>query len=305
MDARLDALEEFWEAEVPRIGELDAPGFLSWKASNNLNISPPHISNSMIPPTAQDVSDPYHRWATLESFADRTSRLATRSTSENFDEADPYSTVLFSDIRPLLLSLRSSHGRNAFRLAFLSVLGLHVPGFSASLGKGHDDADMKWSNTYLTIPEHMSSLFPSSTQRRITADAQAGVLIGREREYAHVFGPVRNWKLGVLSPLEQLDGRKAGLWDKVDVEGTGPDPTFVRRLFERLRLGGDDYEWDALALAFEAAINVKRSGLYPLSCGNANGLTVHSSCRAHFCQVHQIPSHIGNTMPDWSAYADD
>lgn len=49
---------------------------------------------------------------------------------------------------------------------------------------------------------------------------------------------------------------KAGIWGKEDVEDI--DEEFVRRVFNRLRLGFDDWEWDVFALAFEAALNIKR-----------------------------------------------
>jgi hypothetical protein len=38
----------------------------------------------------------------------------------------------------------------------------------------------------------------------------------------------------------------------------GVDEAFVRRVFEQLRWGAEDVEWDCYALAFEAALSVKK-----------------------------------------------
>jgi hypothetical protein len=38
----------------------------------------------------------------------------------------------------------------------------------------------------------------------------------------------------------------------------GVDEAFVRRVFERLRWGPEDFEWLLYSLDFEAALNIKR-----------------------------------------------
>jgi hypothetical protein len=80
-------------------------------------------------------------------------------------------------------------------------------------------------------------------------------MIGREKEYASGFGPVRSWAYGVLGALESIGGESVGLWRKEDLEDESL--AFIRRVFEQLRMGHDDFEWDTLALAFEAAVGTK------------------------------------------------
>lgn len=181
------------------------------------------------------------------------SKIPARSTDED-PEADPYSMILFSDVRPLLLVLQSEEAKHAFRFIWLSFLGLSIPGLSK--GKDWDD---RWCATHLTSPSCLSSVFPSGAQTRIIADSQAGVLIGREKEYTSGFGgPVKNWSFGVLGPLESFGAHtKYGLWTKEDVKDV--DEGYVRRVFEQLRLGTEDVEWDSYALACEVAYgSVKR-----------------------------------------------
>jgi hypothetical protein len=269
LEQLLDALEEFWESEVPRCGEPGSKGWASWTpdgpepstTANNASLPSPLPSASII------TNDPFKRWAEEEQLTDRTGFLPLRSTDES---DDPYATVLFSDIRPLLSSSRldSRRAKHAFRLAWLALLGLHIPGFAfslsptttANLGIGGESLDDRWSYTHLTSARYLEILLPSrSTQagsQSFMPDSYAGVLLGKEREYTNSFGPVKNWGLGVYDPLESIGGQV--LWGKEDVDNV--DQGFVRRIFERLRMDKDiqDVEWDMLTLAFEAAVNIKR-----------------------------------------------
>jgi len=269
--ALLDCLAEFWDAGVPHVGEADAQGWAAWEISGRKDYSPQHI-----PMVAENVVtdlDPYRQWAAKESQADRTCLLSTRPLDET-EDADPYSTVLFSDIQPLLFELRSFRGKCAFRLAWLSVLGLHIPGFSDTLSQ-NENWDDRWSCGHLTRSTYLDALLPGDAMcKRLPTEAVAGVIVGREKEHMNGFGPVRCWGFEVFGPLhngaegERLGGRKgmAGIWGKDDVSGL--DEGLVKRVFAQLRLGIDDSAWDILALAFEAAISVKRYGMFLCALGN-------------------------------------
>jgi NRDE-2, necessary for RNA interference len=259
----VDGLAEFWEAEVPRVGEADALGWAAWEASGRKDYTP-----RCIPLVAEnDVTDldPYRQWAAKESQADRTGLLPTRSSDEG-EDVDPYSTILFSDIQPLLSELRSFRGKYAFRLAWLSVLGLHIPGFSDSLSANELNWDDRWNYSHLTRSSYLAALFPGEMMRKqLSTEAVAGVIVGREKEHISGFGPVRCWGSEVFGPLDGVeveglgdrDGR-TGIWGKDDVSGL--DEELVRRVFAQLRQETNDFEWDVLSLAFEAALSAKRYG---------------------------------------------
>ena len=184
--------------------------------------------------------------------------LPTRSTDET---DDPYSTVLFSDIRPLLVPLKTVQAKRVFRLIWLSFLGLHIPGFSMALsdltGENWDD---RWCYTFLTRPPYLRTLFPKDVMtKRLLSDAQSGAIVGGERTFSKGIVPIKNWDYGIIGVHEGLMDAN---WTKRDVERM--DDGFVRRIFQQCRVGGDDREWDSFAIEFENALSNKRSATVAL-----------------------------------------
>lgn len=262
LEALLDALEDFWDSDTPRVGD---PGATGWSA-HNPSSSPPAPPQPTSPPPPSTEKDPYARWAADECAADLAQRTPVRG--EGGADDDPYAAVFFSDVRPLLRTVGTPEGRRAFRLLFLHFLGLPIPGLVASLSQPTEEntdctervEDEKWGSTHLSSPSSLLLLFPSPAERRafVTSESHAGVIVGAERSYtgSALGTPVREWAYGALGPLESPEAHaKFGLWRTEDVQGV--DVGFVRRVFERLREGEGDEEWDGLGLAFEAAINLK------------------------------------------------
>ena len=255
VDDQLNALEEFWDSEVLRFGEPDAKGWAAWDAASCKDEGAPRASR----PSGTDVqhADPYSKWAASEELADRTHILSTRSDDAD-ESTDPYATVLLSDIRPLLVPLHTHRAKDIFRHAWLAFAGLHVPGFLESLSEHpEDNTDDRWAYSHLVSPLHLNAVFPSDARvRRITADAQAGVLVGREREYSSGFGPVKHWGYGTIGPFDIFGHNTWTMWSSEDVQDTNVE--LVREIFRQCRLPGEDSAWDTLHLAFASALNIKR-----------------------------------------------
>ena len=254
LESQLESLEEFWESEVPRVGEPGAKGWGDWISCgrpDNSGSSPKAVAQMDVD---KQSNDSYVQWYHDESSIDCTSHVPARSADQR-SEADPYATVLFSDIKALLLPLHTECGKNAFRLIWLSVLGLHIPGLVERLSQvSWDD---RWAYTYLSSSQRLQSIYPDAAgQRRLIADSHGGTLIGREREFSSSFGPLKEWSRDVFGPLEWVGKGKWRMWTAVDLQGIDQD--FVRAVFKQLRCGSEDYEWDLYALAFEAALNIKR-----------------------------------------------
>ncbi|KAF8530991.1 NRDE-2, necessary for RNA interference-domain-containing protein [Gautieria morchelliformis] len=259
LPTRLNALEEFWDAEYPRLGEPSARGWNTWvregKPEQRLPISSQQTALDM---DGDTVNDDYMRWGVDEARSDANSVMPKHA-----DDAgdDPYATVLFSDVRPLLVEITTPEAKHAFRIAWLEFLGLHVPGFVRSLDeysteKADDDT---WSCTHLTRQAYLQQLFPSRTKGNDTGwDAYAGTIIAHEKTYGSTFGCVKEWGFGVFGALEGVNGGEGRLWEEIDVKGIHKEP--VRRIFEQLRqkiTPHHDEEWDVMAIAFEAADSIK------------------------------------------------
>lgn len=93
----LNAFEEFWESEVPRLGEEEAKG---WKgfidspgdAAESVGYEPPHFEYS---------KDSYKSWANEERWQSHRARVPARTLDPGNDD-DPFRVVMYSDIAPLL-----------------------------------------------------------------------------------------------------------------------------------------------------------------------------------------------------------
>lgn len=253
-DARLDELGEFWDSEVSRLGEDGARGWKMWYSYKSSQVPP---ATPPFPSSRPDL-DSYRDWARQETLFDLKNILPLRSDAPT---SDPHSTVLFSDIRPLLLDIRGRHAMNDFRLTWLSFLGLHLPGLSLS-ASAESNWDDRWNLEFLTRASYLNSIFPSEGfHKPLLTDAVAGVIVGRERHYGSPFGPVRCWGHGVCDALDLASAecgksQRKGMWSRNDI--TEVDSNVVRHVFSSLRMGKDDIEWDSLSLAFELADNPMR-----------------------------------------------
>jgi len=111
----MEQLKDFWDAEMPRIGEPDAKGWC-------------HTSVYDIPSTASRAPGLFQRVAVngdIENFAqqeeDSVSKLRYpgRTTEEYVDEDDPFHLILFSDIEEFVRILPEATPKTAVLASFL------------------------------------------------------------------------------------------------------------------------------------------------------------------------------------------
>ena len=254
-DVQLNELEYFWDSEVLRIGETGAQGWKAWYSSKSEE-KLPATSHSVRPIIVMDL-DPYRLWAKQELQWDRMLYTPQRSDS---DSPDPYSTVFFSDIRPALLNIKSRRAKHAFRMAWLSFLGLRTPDLSMA-SSGDLDWDDRWNLGHLTSPPYLNAIFPMDLgENKSLSSSVAGTLIGQERHYSSSFGPIRAWGKNVSGPLDISSAepgkmKHRGMWTSYDVSVV--DEPIMKHLFAVLKIPDDDNEWDILGLAFALAVNQK------------------------------------------------
>lgn len=120
--AALDELELFWDSEALRFGEDGAKG---WRNTEE-GALPPRQDEAK--PDQFDMAtdvDPFVRWSAQEHRASSRKRQPTRTTDDiPEDDLDPYSTIFFSDIRPLLFFVSTPDARSQLLYSFLFYLGL-------------------------------------------------------------------------------------------------------------------------------------------------------------------------------------
>lgn len=253
-EAVLDHFEEFWELETPRMGEVGATGWAQWIASRKPDPTP----NPVVPPTAQAVhGDAYQRWAIQERYADVHQAIPAKAFEQTNDDWDAFSAITFADLKPFMLNLKTASGRDAFRLCWLSFLGLSIPGFSEDVLEAEEKDigwDDRWTSNSFFAQERLDTLFPSANEKAPLYDSVSGASVGRERQYAAGPIPAKAWGYGVLDPLDDSTTAE-GIWGKLDLVEV--DVELVRRLFAQMRFGNEDVEWDVLSLAFEALVDLK------------------------------------------------
>jgi hypothetical protein len=262
---QLKALEEFWESEVPRLGERGAKGWSSWteKPGDEMNVTAQPLA-----PMISHVKDEYRLWAEQELALDQTQRLPLRSTQDSLDP-DPFATILFTDIQPFLFPVISKEAKECLRLAWVSFLGLPIPGFCPVVGT--DGGTDEWKYGYFIRQSYKEILLPSGvSQNGSSAQSHAGTTIGTEKRNASPFGPVKSWSFGVIEPLELcLLEQEPRLWYLGREDTTSLDDQILRNVLAQLRLGDEDYDWDQLSIAYEAQKGLK--GYYDSFCTVVEG----------------------------------
>lgn len=126
----LEAFEEFWESEVPRIGEAQS---LGWKHFVEFGGEPPAAAKakqSIDPELSMDT----YMWGVLERLQERQARMPARTLDDGTDD-DPFRIVMFSDLRPLLFQIPATFLPTVYEElidSFLLFCGL-PPAFDSSL----------------------------------------------------------------------------------------------------------------------------------------------------------------------------
>lgn len=114
----LECFEEFWESETPRIGEENSQGW----AKNDLNrgeVPPPRADKPLPHCSSELLLETWHHDERMRSLQ---ARQPARTIDHTLED-DPYRVVLFSDIRPFLMSFPPASQRKLV-YAFLAFCQL-------------------------------------------------------------------------------------------------------------------------------------------------------------------------------------
>lgn len=115
----LSSFEEFWDSEVPRIGEDGAAGWANICAKQGEALGPRADAVDQL----GQIENSLASWITAERTHGISSRQPAR-TIDDFEENDPYRVILFSDIQPFLVDSPSAADRQRLLEAFLAFSNL-------------------------------------------------------------------------------------------------------------------------------------------------------------------------------------
>ncbi|RSL99760.1 hypothetical protein CEP52_009541 [Fusarium oligoseptatum] len=94
-----ESLRDFWESEVPRIGEADAQGWAKFVQDGGIGDAPEPLEDNK--DVVSQSRDDYRRWAIIEHSQAEKARMPARTMDEGTED-DPFRVAMFSDIEPLL-----------------------------------------------------------------------------------------------------------------------------------------------------------------------------------------------------------
>lgn len=98
----MSSFGDFWESEVPRVGEDGAKGWMHFAEAEEMADLPE--SRTHPPPAPPGTRDMYKAWAALETHRGVSARLPARTLDEGTED-DPFRVVMFSDLKPLIFYL--------------------------------------------------------------------------------------------------------------------------------------------------------------------------------------------------------
>ena len=120
--AKLASFDNFWESDVPRIGE---DGALGWRTSTDNSSSPPRRTANISPPPLPPGRGPYQKFALGETImATLLFFLPAAQASEDDESDDPFRYAMFSDVEPMLERLPDDVDEKLLIDGFLCFMGL-------------------------------------------------------------------------------------------------------------------------------------------------------------------------------------
>ncbi len=238
-DNELISFEDFWDSEVPRIGEERAQG---WRSSKRVNIEP-SADSSLLPAHDRHLFD---TWIQHESQRMMASVLPAR-TVDAVDEDDPFRMILFSDIQPFLFRPSGIQPRQQLLEAFLCFCGLPSRRLDLSI------------NTSLLEDPFLS--YTSSDTPHKTLDKW---LLAAE---SHPYGfPMPSFLIDTTS-LFAWDERWFSAWNGLpSVLSNNVRGEWIQRSLRQLQTAFPEDELFAeYVLAFESQLNIKEARKYAKS----------------------------------------
>ncbi|PHH76135.1 hypothetical protein CDD80_1767 [Ophiocordyceps camponoti-rufipedis] len=108
IDSQAQALatfRDFWESEVPRLGDAGAQGWKQYVQNGGVGDAPEPVTN--VEPVKASQQDSYSAWGATERLRGERASMPARTMDTGTDD-DPFRVVMYSDIEPLLFLIPQS-----------------------------------------------------------------------------------------------------------------------------------------------------------------------------------------------------
>lgn len=247
----LTEFEDFWDSEVPRIGETGSKG---WKETHSSveEVAMPAAASGTAVTTA---SSPFTRWLETERHAEKTYSRPGRATDLDTAEDDPFHVVLFDDVSPFLFPVQTPNARLQLIYAFFNFLGLpFTPPDVPTTSPSSTDPHLRWM---VGENEVLRAGFwpPRPTRKRVGWQTVGGEPMEPEEErLTSAFAcPVKSW----VSDRGTLLGGRDWFRDLAATDLVHVNVDMARNVLTMLRPLVPDPTFVLSTFAFEAALSAK------------------------------------------------
>lgn len=245
-------LEDFWDSEVPRIGEKGSQGWRSWTSDQEANAEEiEDTTNTDIGLGSGEKSkDPFQAWYEAELAAQNKDRLPARATDLSIDDEDPFRVILFSDIQDSLFVIQS--GQVKLQLVYAALFFFRVPFQPPGVGTMTPFA----VDSYMTmdIMRGEGEFWPRRPATKSISITQGKKM---EPEPSKQENPARLWLIESSSGFKDLSSIHHPLPNSVQLSNT--NSTFCSNLFLSLRPLITDPSFRTAHAAYESHLDSKKS----------------------------------------------
>ncbi|CAD6456447.1 172c38b2-e7cc-4812-acfc-69185e554c38-CDS [Sclerotinia trifoliorum] len=242
----LELFGEFWEAEVPRIGELGSLGWKSFAETGDDSTVPNAQTDE--PEMSLNGQDLFKSWVMAESSRIKASRIPARTMDDTVED-DPFRVILFTDIENFLILLPKSaeYLRRTLLNAFL--IFCHLPPMPFQ----NHESGVDWSHDFFLHNEMLdydSEWIKGKYFKKPSEDS----IEGEKTEMPSIFtAPTTNLAMAQESMFSKSWFSSFKPWREVyGNEDNGPIPCiWVRNTLKQLTQSYPTEDFAEYYLAFE------------------------------------------------------
>ncbi|KAM3070323.1 hypothetical protein ACMFMG_010155 [Clarireedia jacksonii] len=240
--------EDFWESEIPRIGETGSLGWHKFLETGDDSTVPEGQTDE--PELSLNGDDIFVSWVAAERSRAKASRLPARTLDDTVED-DPYRVILFSDIEAFLLVLPRENDNLRKSLLNAFLIFCHLPSMPDSNG----DGSLNWSTDPWLNNELLNCSSRWINKNYLAKRTDDSINDGNTQPSSApiLSTPLSNFAMAPESMFSKAWFQSFKPWKEVyGTEDSGPIPyNWVRNTFKQLTQIYPDDDFMEYYLAFE------------------------------------------------------